>query len=135
MATGAAWRATATTSAIERECPSSVTGAVMRKEGTRPHTRRQACGGHPSVEFQDAKLQAVDRNVEWPEVILATHDWRPLATWHLSTYLHSAPCLAGDRGHRGVCQLTWILPPASPSTEVSAPAPDSPDLFVHSSRK
>src|ERR1041385_8332753 len=101
MATGAAWRAggaTATTSAIERECPSSVTGAVMRKEGTRPHTRRQACGGHPSVEFQDAKSQAVDRNVEWPEVILATHDWRPLATWRLPTYLDTATCLAVDRG-------------------------------------
>src|SRR5437764_428133 len=42
MVTGATPRATATTSAIERECPSSVTEGGMRKEGTRPYTRRQA---------------------------------------------------------------------------------------------
>src|SRR5213080_3972721 len=42
MVTGATPRATATTSAIERERPSSVTEGGMRKEGTRPYTRRQA---------------------------------------------------------------------------------------------
>src|SRR5881398_1144592 len=83
---------------MDRECPSSVTGAVMRKEGTRPHTRRQARSGQPSVEFQDAKLQAVDRNVEWPGLILATHDLRPLATWRLPTHLETATGLPVNAG-------------------------------------
>src|SRR5256886_13778155 len=42
MVTGGTHGATATRSAIERECPSSVTEAGMRQEGTRPYPRRQA---------------------------------------------------------------------------------------------
>src|SRR2546430_17256348 len=42
MVTGGTHGATATRSAIERECPWSVTEAGMRKEGRRRYTRRQA---------------------------------------------------------------------------------------------